>query len=413
VRQETNKTHPKRFLKVFAMKKYVWALILAALVGGLCWTAYERLAGPDGAGARKSAAKPVPVEVAPITRGRIELHRTFPGTIEAGARFLVAPKVSGRIERLAVDLSDEVARGQVVAELDNAEYEQAVSQAEADLAVARANYSEAESAAEIAAREFARVKTLLDRGVASEAQYDTAWAEKLAKQSAVEVAKARVTRAASAVKTARIRLGYTRITADWSGGKSRRVVAERLVDEGETVSANTPLLSIVELDPVVGVIFVTEKDYSRLGPDQPARLATDAWPGTAFEGRISRISPVFRTSTRQARVELMVGNPGHRLKPGMFIRATVTLDKVSDALIVPQQAITRRDDRSGLFVLPDGEHSVVWREVRTGIREDDRVQVTGEGLSGRVVILGQQLLDNGSAVSIPDKEGRPGGGPPE
>lgn len=395
------------------MKQYVWALILAALVGGLGWTVYDRVAGSDGSAGRKRSENPVPVEVAHITRGRIELHRTFSGTIEAGARFLVAPKVSGRIERLAVDLSDEVARGQVVAELDNAEYEQAVSQAEADLAVARANYSEAESAAEIASREFARVKTLLDRGVASEAQYDTAWAEKLAKQSAVAVAKARVTRAESAVETARIRLGYTRITADWTGGKSRRVVAERLVDEGETVSANTPLLSIVELDPVVGVIFVTEKDYSRLQPGQAARLATDAWPGTAFAGRISRISPVFMTSTRQARVELMVDNPGHRLKPGMFIRATVTLDEDSDAVIVPEQAVTRRDDRTGLFVLPDGKNSVVWREVRTGIREDDRVQVTGEGLSGRVVTLGQQLLDDGSAVSIPDEDGRSGRGNPE
>jgi len=152
------------------------------------------------------------------------------------------------------------------------------------------------------------------------------------------------------------------------------------------------------------VVFVTEKDYPWVQSGRIVRLVTDAWPDTRFEGRITRISPIFRQATRQARVELMVDNPDHRLKPGMFIRASVALDRVPDAIIVPEQAITRRNERTGVFVVAADGQSVAWRDVRTGIRDGDRVQVEGSGLDGRVVILGQQLLDDGSRNTIPDEE---------
>jgi RND family efflux transporter MFP subunit len=266
---------------------------------------------------------------------------------------VVAPKVGGRIARLYVDLADTVERGQVVAELDDEEYVQAVAQAQADLAVAEANAVEAANALEIAAREFQRAETLRGRGVASESQLDRAKAEELAKQSRVEVARAEVTKAEAALETARIRLGYTQVNADWTDGGGRRVVAERFVDEGETVSASTPLLLIVGLDTVTGVIYVPEKDYAHLVPDQPVTISTDAFPGTPFKGRIDRIAPVFREDTRQARVEVAVPNPRHRLKPGMFIRATIVMDRLADTVIVPEQALAVRKDRAGVFVVDE------------------------------------------------------------
>ena len=88
----------------------------------------------------------------------------------------------------------------------------------------------------------------------------------------------------------------------------------------------------------------------------------------------------------------------------MFIRATVVLARVPDATIVPEQALTQRDDRSGVFIVSEDGRSVAWREVKVGIREGKRVQVQGEGLSGRVVTLGQQLVKDGSAITIPDMQ---------
>ena len=186
-----------------------------------------------------------------------------------------------------------------------------------------------------------------------------------------------------------------------------RVVAERYLDEGQTVAANAPLLLIVELHPINGVVYVTEKDYARLKPGQSVSLTTDAYPEEQFRGQIDRIAPVFRKSTRQARVEMTIENEQHRLKPGMFIRATVVMEKVPEATIIPEQALTTRNEKSGVFVVNDDGKSVVWREVKVGIREGHRVQVEGEGLSGLVVTLGQQLVSDGSAITISNDQNEP------
>ena len=342
----------------------------------------------------------VPVEVAAIEHGPIELRRTFTGTLDARAEFVVAPKIAGRIADMTVDLADTVTRGQVVARLDNAEYLQAVTQAEADLAVARANLAEASSQLTIAERELQRLDKLRERGVSSESQRDLAKADQLAKQAHLEVTRAQVTRAQAALETARIRLGYTEVSADWTGGSDSRQVAERYLDEGGTVAANAPLLRIVELDPLIAVFFVTERDYALLHTGQRATLSTDTYPDELFPGEIARIAPVFRSSTRQARVEARVDNPDLRLKPGMFARITLVLKRIADTSIVPEQALVTRDGHSGLFVIAEDGASVTWRDVTVGIRQGSRVQVVGENLGSRVVVLGQQLLKDGSRIAI-------------
>jgi len=377
-------------------------LIGAAVLAG--WFFLSQFQKQDNLGKGGKETRPAPVEVAAISHGPITLRRIFNGTLEARTEFMVAPKVGGRIEKLSVNLADTVGRGQVVAELDNDEFVQAVAQARAELAVAKANLSEAKSALERANREFERIKTLKKRGVASESHYDGAFADQSAKQAQLEVASAQVMRAEALLETANIRLGYTKVTADWAGGEDQRLVAERFVDEGHTVSSNTPLLLIVEFDPITGIIYVTEKDYARLQAGQTALLTTDAYPGEEFVGRIDRISPIFRQATRQARVELTIDNKQFRLKPGMFIRATVELDHLAEATIVPEQTVTNRGDKTGVFVVNEKSMTVSWRPVQVGIQEGDRVQIEGAGLTGRVVSLGHQLIDDGSAIFIPTGE---------
>lgn len=383
----------------------VFILILLVIFTVPGWFLYQRLAETEQAPDRQAKnTQPIPVEVVTVEQGDIEHQRTFSGTLQAQAEIVVAPKVSGRIEQLDADLADIVSRDQVVARLDNDEYVQDVRQVEAGLAVARANLVEAQSLLKIAERELERVEKLRQRGVSSESQRDAAKADQLAKQAHVEVTRAQVTRAESALESARIRLGYTTVTASWRGDSEQRVVAERYVDEGETVSANTPLLRIVELNPITVVFFVTERDYALLQQGQSASLTTDAYPGESFSGTVVRIAPVFRESTRQAQVELRVKNPLLRLKPGMFVRVTVTLKQADHATIVPEQALITRDGRSGLFVVSADGKTVSWRPVTIGIQQGSRVQVTGEAFTGRVVVLGQQLLDDGSAIRVAEKQ---------
>lgn len=398
---------PRRILPLLA-------LLAAVLFVG--WIVQRRLA-QLGDGGPPSAADtgPVPVEVAPIERGPVARRQTFSGTLEAGAEFEVSPKVSGRLERLAVDLGDRVERGSVVAWVDDAEFVQAVAQAEADLAVARANLAEARSSLELAERALARARTLREQGVSSEAQYDTAKTEEVARRARVDVNVAQVARAEAALETARIRLGTCEVVAEWRvdepvpenavpPGERTRVVAERRVDEGGLVSANTPILTIVELDPLVAVVSVPERDYGRLTVGLDVALVTDAYPGETFVGHVERIAPVFRRATRQVRVEIRVENPAERLKPGMFVRATLELERVEDATLVPVLAPTERGGEVGVFVLDAAGETVRWRPVTLGIQEGERVEVRGDGLAGDVVVLGQEFCDDGTPVVVPDRD---------
>ncbi|MBU1053745.1 MAG: efflux RND transporter periplasmic adaptor subunit [Proteobacteria bacterium] len=393
--------------------KIIIAVILLGIIAGLSVFFFKQFRDKTESGEKDKAVQPQPVEVAQIQRGPIVLRRTFSGTLEALSEFVVSPKVSGRVEKLFVNLSDTVKRGQLIAELDNDEYVQTVAQAKADLLVAKANLARAKSNLDISNREFARTESLLERGIASGSEFDSARADQMSKQAELEVAEAQVIKANSSLKTANIRLGYTKVTAGWTGGNEYRIVAERYLDEGQTVAANAQLLLIVELDPIIGVVFVSEKDYARLKPGQIISLTTDAYPGEEFLGKIDRIAPVFKKSTRQARVEMIIENPRHRLKPGMFIRATVVLERVQETTIISQQAITTRDDKTGVFIVSKDGKSVAWYEVKTGIIEGDRVQVEGEELSGRVVTLGQQLIKDGSAIIVGSNQHKSVSGPKE
>ena len=386
------------------LTRLVLALVLLGGASWIGWLIWERLEQtPETASQTKREKRPAPVEVAPIRIGRIERQRTISGTLESPSDFMVAPKISGRIQRLAVNIGDEVTRGDTVCWLEDDELQQALAQAEAELTVARAYRSEADKGLEIATRGLDRVEALRGRGIASDVQHDQAIAEKLAKEAAVAVATAQEARAAAAVETARIRIGYAKVVATWTRGDDKRIVAARMVDEGDTVAANTPLLRIVELDPILGVIQVTERDYAFLETAPPVELRTDAFPGETFRGRLERVSPVFDQNTRQARVELKIPNADLRLRPGMFIRATIVLAAEDGATIVPASALTERGDETGVFVVEEGARTVRWRPVRLGIRQGDDVQVRGEGLVGRVVTLGQQLVKDGSAVFIPEE----------
>jgi RND family efflux transporter MFP subunit len=385
--------------------RFISLSLLIVAVAGLGWQIYSRLDSlQEDTQSNRKEARPTPVVTAPIERTSIALERSFSGTLEAHAEFVAAPKVGGVIEYLSVNLGDSVVRGQVVAKLDNAEYVQAVVQAAAELKVARANLGEANSLLEIAGRELKRTDQLSERGLSSASQRDVVQADQLAKEAHVEVTLAQVTRAEAQLETAHIRQAYTEVTADWHGNDGQRVVAERYVDEGETVSANTPLLKIVKLNPITAVIFVTEKDYAGLQIGQQVSLVTDAYSDRVFTGVIERIAPVFREATRQARVEVQVDNFERQLKPGMFVRANVVLAKLNEATVIPLQALTKRDGKDGVFVLSEDGQRVMWRTVRPGMRQNDRLQVVGEGLKGKVVILGQQLLDDGSAILLSDQQ---------
>ncbi len=373
---------------------------LLATAGAVAWVAVARTGGGAGAGPGEMGA--VAVEAAPIESGVIRDIRRLSGTLEASAQFVVAAKVDGLLERVLVDLGDPVERGQVIAEIDGAEFQQSAAQSEAELSVRRAELTQAQSSLDLAQRDFDRSRALKDRGIASDAQLDQIAAGLESARAAVTLAEAQVKQAEASLALTNIRLGYTQVRASWQGGDEVAIVGERHQDAGNTVRNGDPIVSVVALDPLKAVVSVTERDYSGLRVGQEATLTTDALPGRTFEAHVERIAPVFRETSRQARVELLVENPDQALRPGMFARVTIVLSEERAETIAPLAAVTRRDGRDVVFIVsPEGD-TVRMADIRLGVVEGDRAQILGEGLSGRVVTLGQQLLSDGSRVNVHD-----------
>lgn len=390
-----------------------WAIPLVAataLLGGgwaLRAARQEGVAPAAGGGVRA----PVAVETADVVQGPIEQRRELTGTLEATAEIVVAPKVGGRLDRITVDLGDPVERGQVVAELDDDELAQAQAQAKADLAVAQARKVASDNALAIAERNLERVAGLRRRGIASEEELDATRASKLQAQADVAVSASEITRARAVLRGAEVRKGYTQVVVDWVDGAQERVVAVRHVDDGTMVAANTPLLSVVALDPLVVAVYVTAQDYGQLRTGLPVTLSTDAHPGETFSAHVARIAPVFAPESRQARVELEVPNPDGRLRPGMFVRARVVLARVEAAAIVPREALVSHGEGHAVYVVADDGATARLQPVTVGVSDGERVQVEGVAAPAQVVTLGQAQLHDGAAILV--VAGVAEGAPPE
>lgn len=381
--------------------------VLFVLLAGLGWMTYQAVqsASPQQRGGRSNlspGSRPaVAVQTAAVEQGMLRDIRTFSGTLIPRAQFDVAPKISGRIAQLFVDVGDSIRRGQIVAQLEDEEFVQQVEQARAEMAVARANLEEARSELDIAEKEFVRIESLRGQMVASQAELDLSRARYLAHQARLRVAEAQLEQRRAALRAAEIRLSYARIEASWpdNGAQHTRIVGERFVDEGATLSANAPMLSILDITTLRAVFHVTERDYARIRVGLAALVAVDALPGRLFEGYVARIAPIFQEASRQARIELELPNTEGLMKPGMFVRARLELARAEDAVLVPSSALVRREGQQGVFLIDGDAARLV--PVQIGIMEEGMAQIlTPEDLSGEVVTLGQHLLEDGSLVRI-------------
>lgn len=380
-------------------------IVLALAAGAVVWVANTR-GGTDETGRSRDRSQAVAaVEVARVETGSIRDERLFTGTLEASARFVVAAKVGGLVERMPADLGDRVERGSVVAEIDDSELVQAVAQAQAEVAVRQAELARARSDQALAQREFDRSGQLRERGIAAEAALDEVNARLESTKASVQLAVAQVSRAQAALELAEIAARYAFVRAEWSNGAEYGSVSERYQDVGNTVSPGDAMVAVVKLDPLKAVIFVTERDYAGLSIGQRAALFTDAMPDQPFEAVIERIAPVFRESSRQAQIELRVNNPDQVLKPGMFARVRVVVREEPQAIKLPVAALTRRDGGQVVFVLSEDRQTVRMEAVQIGITQGESVQVLSPPLSGEVVILGQQFLNDGSRVRVVDANG--------
>jgi RND family efflux transporter MFP subunit len=255
-------------------------------------------------------------------------------------------------------------------------------------------------------RNLERARALHQGGIQSEAQLDQVIAASESQQAQFHVAEAQVANREAALESARVRLSYTRIATNWDRGPAVRFVGERFADEGVLLAANTPILSVIELQPITAVINVTDREYFRLRTGQPALVAGSAFPGRLFSGRIMRIAPLLQEASRQARVEIEVDNAERQLKPGMFVNVQIEFASRSGVTVVPYNALAKRGGQQGVFMVDESGQMARFLPVRTGIVEEGRVEIVDpKELSGRVVVLGHYLLETEGRIILPAPAG--------
>jgi RND family efflux transporter MFP subunit len=384
------------------MKKFLTLVIILAFLSLVGWQVYKKMTASPTRFERERRAVPVAVEVMPVKQTTILDIGYFTGTLYPKSEYIVAPKVGGRLERLYVDIGDRVKRGQLIARLEDAEYLQQVDQAQAELEVARAKIEETRSNLGIAEREFKRAKTLREKKIASQSELETAEAQFKAQSAMLKVAKAQLSQQEAALRASQVRLSYTQIKASWEGGDDFRVVGERFVHEGTMLAPNASIVSILEIGVLTAVVHVIERDYSKIVIGQEAVVTTDAYPGRRFFGKVVRIAPLLRQTSREARIEIEVPNPDQSLRPGMYLRIQIEFEKHQEAIVVPMPALVKRQGQEGVFVVDSDKRLARFIPVTVGIANDHWVEVMEPPLTGLVVTLGQHLLSDGSPVILPD-----------
>ncbi|MCK5723369.1 MAG: efflux RND transporter periplasmic adaptor subunit, partial [Gammaproteobacteria bacterium] len=319
-----------------------------------------------------------------------------------------APKIAGRLEKILVNIGDTVKGGQLVAVLDDDEYRQQVLQAKAELEVAKANLQEKKSTIENAKREYERTVALRRKKIASESQLDAAESEFKTQQAKLKVATAQISQKEAALKMANIRLSYAQIKVTENNNTGYRVVGERFVDEGAMLSPNTPIVSVLDIEKLIACIHVIERDYPKVQPGLEAVISTDAFPGRTFTGKVIRIAPILKETSREARVELEIPNAQKLLKPGMFVRVQIQFDEHKNATVVPVAALIKRNGTQGIFLADLQEQKARFVPVTIGIVNGSQAEVLNPPITGAVVTLGHHLLEDGSSIVLPDK--KPAGG---
>jgi len=384
------------------MKKKIISSIIIIFGLILGWQIILLITAGNPKQAARSGRTPVAVEIDSVRFGPLKELRQLTGTVYPIYQYIVAPKISGRIVTIHKRIGDWVQAGEIIAQLDDAEYQQGVLEAEANLRIAEASLREAQIQLDQAGQEKERVESLQAKGIASPAELDAAVSNYSAQQSRQQLAQAQVQQRKASLKAANIRLGYTILTADQAG-----FIGERFVDEGTLLAPNAPVVSVIGINTVVIRTTIIERDYGHIQIGMPAVVRVDAFPNLTFSGKVSRIAPLLQEASRVAQAEVEVSNNPPRLKPGMFARVDVVTAERVNTQIVLSQAVVSRSGSSGIFIVDPDTAAARYIPVNLGIVTPQFTEILSPKIEGMVITLGQHLLDDGSPILLPKATSKP------
>ena len=327
------------------------ALFLSALMLGAC--------GNKNAEENKKEEKPK-VKIEKVIMQDVPQEETFTATVESDVKNNIAPNTPYRIEKIYVDVGDQVKKGQVVVQLDASNLKQMGLQVE-NLRV-----------------EFKRTDELYKVGGASKSEWDNA-------KTQLDVNETQYKQL----------LQNTRLTSPISG-----VVTARNYDDGDMYSSASPVLTIEQLNPVKLLFNISETYFKQVKRGMPVAITLDAYEGEAFEGKVSIVYPTIDASTHTFPVEVTINNADQKVRPGMFARASINFGTIN-RVMVPDESIVKQVGAGDRYVYVYKNGKVSYNKVVLGRHIGTKYEiVSGVEPGSTVVTAGMSRLANGVAVDV-------------
>ena len=338
------------------MKSQARALLVASLALSIVACGGDEAAGDNA---------PLPkLDTHVVAAGDAQAGRSRDGVVEAVREAALSAQTSGRVTAVDVDVNDRVVAGQILLRLSVVEQQAGVDTARAQLRAAEASAIEAE-------RNHQRFASLSKDNYVSRAQLDQTRAARDAANAARDAARAQLSAAGQGAD-------YTIVRAPYAG-----IVAARRVEPGEAVAPGQPLLTVYATDDLRIEVQVPQSEADAIRAQPSARVVFD--DGVSVDARQVVVYPGADPLSHSVTVRVQLPQMPTPVAPGTTAKVVFPIHGGNKALRVPEKAIVRRGELTGVYVLKDG--TLTLRQLRPGAREGDSVEVLAGLRAGDVVAL--------------------------
>jgi multidrug efflux pump subunit AcrA (membrane-fusion protein) len=398
-----------------------------------------------GCGQKEKKKEPiVSVQATPAQRATISQSVSTEAVVFPLEQATVAPKITSTVKKFLVQRGARVKKGQLLAELENADLSATAEASKGDYDLAEANYAmtvgaglpqkiqkaeldavSARAAFEAQQKIYESRKDLLQQGAIprrdleaaevalaqarsqnEQAQKQLADLQRLGKEQELKSARGSKESAEGKYRNAAALLSYSLIKSPIDG-----VVTDRPLYEGDLATANQPILTVMNLSRLIGKAHIPQAEAAQLKVGNPAEL-TIAGLDEPVKGRVSLVSPALDPGSTTVEVWVEAGKPDPALRPGMTVQVSMTAKTATDAIVVPAAAVFRSEEAGDYVLVAGSDGKAHQKKVQVGIRNKDSAQiVSGINAGDPVITTGGYGVPDGTQVKIevPEKEESAGG----
>lgn len=383
----------------------------------------EETSSKDGDSVATEEVNPLAVSIAEIKESSLSTTDKVMGEISANTNISILSRVSGTLVSLSVKKGDKVKNGQVVGKLDQADYLLGVKQAEAVLGVAQAqlklaqtangtnvagaSYDLAKRAMELAQDNYNRTKALVDSGAApmtsleqmeaaliqTKTQLNSVAKGDAQSNASVDVNQAGVRQAQVGVEKAKSSLKDTLIKATADG-----IITDVMVEVGDAVNPQMPVASLINFDPAIVKVNITENNLSKFKKDTELEIFVPS-QSKKMKGKVTYVGLEASSQSKMFPVEIQVSNADLSILPGMKVDVMVKELAGKKGLLVPTEAILEVDGKKMVYVV-EGDKAAKREVVLSEGNSSFVVAESGLNAGDKVVVKGQSQLKDQSKVRI-------------